>query len=64
MMPRAAFAVQTQGRASWDRALVTGGAGFPGSHLCARLLDSGVEVDCLDDLSTGRAENVASLAGR
>lgn len=46
----------------WRRALVTGGAGFLGSHLVTRLLDSGVEVDCLDDLSTGRPENVASAA--
>ncbi|MFK0117671.1 NAD-dependent epimerase/dehydratase family protein [Streptomyces sp. NPDC090994] len=64
MMPMAAFAMKTEARAPWDRALVTGGAGFLGSHLCARLLDSGVEVDCLDDLSTGRAEKVAHLAGR
>ncbi|KUI48452.1 epimerase [Mycobacterium sp. GA-1199] len=34
------------------RALVTGGGGFLGGHLCERLLDSGVEVTCLDDLST------------
>ncbi|MEV0977546.1 NAD-dependent epimerase/dehydratase family protein [Streptomyces sp. NPDC049915] len=46
----------------WRRALVTGGAGFLGSHLVTRLLDSGVEVDCLDDLSTGRPENVAPVA--
>ncbi|MGC0380646.1 NAD-dependent epimerase/dehydratase family protein [Streptomyces sp. SAI-129] len=43
---------------------MTGGAGFLGSHLCTRLLDAGAEVDCLDDLSTGRAEKVAHLAGR
>ncbi|GGT23421.1 MULTISPECIES: NAD-dependent epimerase/dehydratase family protein [Streptomyces] len=64
MMPMAAFAMKTGARAPWDRALVTGGAGFVGSHLCTRLLDAGVEVDCLDDLSTGRAGNVAHLAGR
>ncbi|WP_320780705.1 NAD-dependent epimerase/dehydratase family protein [Streptomyces sp. CRN 30] len=64
MMPMAAFAMKTEGRAPWDRALVTGGAGFLGSHLCTRLLDAGVVVDCLDDLSTGRAGNVAHLAGR
>src|SRR5262245_32681453 len=34
--------------------LVTGGAGFIGSHLCERLLARGDEVSCLDDLSTGR----------
>ncbi|MYR43772.1 NAD-dependent epimerase/dehydratase family protein [Streptomyces sp. SID5910] len=64
MMPMAAFTPYDRARAPWDRALVTGGAGFLGSHLCTRLLDSGVEVDCLDDLSTGRPEKVAHLAGR
>ncbi|MGW8064106.1 NAD-dependent epimerase/dehydratase family protein [Streptomyces ziwulingensis] len=64
MMPTAAFGPRAEARPSWSRALVTGGAGFLGSHLCTRLLDSGVEVDCLDDLSTGRAEKVAHLAGR
>jgi dTDP-glucose 4,6-dehydratase len=64
MMPMAAFAQGAQARPPWDRVLVTGGAGFLGSRLCTRLLDSGVEVDCLDNLSTGRAENVAHLAGR
>jgi UDP-glucose 4-epimerase len=39
--------------------LVTGGAGFIGSHLCERLLDDGHEILVLDDLSTGRHENVA-----
>jgi len=38
--------------------LVTGGAGFIGSHLCERLLARGDEVVCLDDLSTGRLENL------
>ncbi|CAL9272268.1 dTDP-glucose 4,6-dehydratase [Streptomyces sp. SudanB5_2050] len=64
MMPTAAFGPREEARSSWRRALVTGGAGFLGSRLCTRLLDSGVEVDCLDDLSTGRAEKVAHLAGR
>jgi len=44
--------------------LVTGGAGFIGSHLCERLLDDGHHVLALDDLSTGRFENVAHLEGR
>lgn len=48
----------------WQRAAVTGGAGFLGSHLCERLLDSGVEVDCVDNLLSGSRENVAHLEGR
>jgi dTDP-glucose 4,6-dehydratase len=41
------------------RALVTGGAGFIGSHLCERLLSEGYKVVCIDNLSTGVLENVA-----
>ena len=41
------------------RALVTGGAGFIGSHLCERLLSEGYRVVCMDNLSTGVFENVA-----
>lgn len=44
--------------------LVTGGAGFIGSNLCEAVLDLGYEVRCLDDLSTGRQENVDALVGR
>ena len=43
--------------------LVTGGAGFIGSHLCRRLLASGWAVRVLDDLSSGRRENLAALDG-
>ena len=43
------------------RTLVTGGAGFLGSHLCERLLAQGHEVVALDNMITGRAENVAHL---
>jgi UDP-glucose 4-epimerase len=43
------------------RILVTGGAGFIGSRLCALLIDEGREVFCLDDLSTGSVENVTEL---
>jgi dTDP-glucose 4,6-dehydratase len=43
--------------------LVTGGAGFLGSHVCERLLREGWEVTCLDSLLTGRRDNLADLAG-
>lgn len=43
------------------RALVTGGAGFLGSHLCERLLGEGREVLCVDNFFTGRRSNVAHL---
>ncbi len=46
------------------RYLVTGGAGFIGSHLAERLLDQSHAVTVLDDLSTGRAQNIAALHGR
>ncbi len=43
------------------RTLVTGGAGFIGSHLCERLLADGHEVLCLDNFFTGRRQNIAHL---
>lgn len=43
--------------------LVTGGAGFLGSHLCERLIERGDDVICLDNFFTGRKQNVAHLAG-
>jgi len=46
------------------RALITGGAGFIGSHLAEALLDAGHEVIVLDDLSTGSIENIGHLKGR
>ncbi|UUU25504.1 NAD-dependent epimerase/dehydratase family protein [Streptomyces sp. DSM 40750] len=45
----------------FPRALVTGGAGFVGSHLCGRLLAAGADVVCLDNLATGSRANVADL---
>ena len=45
------------------KALVTGGAGFIGTHLCRRLLGEGYDVICLDNLYTGSLENVRSLSG-
>jgi UDP-glucuronate decarboxylase len=45
------------------RVLVTGGAGFVGSHLCERLLDSGADVLCADNFFTGSRMNVAHLLG-
>lgn len=43
--------------------LVTGGAGFIGSHLCERLLERGGEVVCLDNFFTGRKDNISHLLG-
>ena len=46
------------------RILITGGAGFLGSHLCERLLDQGHDVLCLDNFFTGRRRNVEHLLGK
>jgi UDP-glucuronate decarboxylase len=43
------------------RILITGGAGFLGSHLCDRLIKDGAEVICLDNFFTGRKQNIAHL---
>jgi dTDP-glucose 4,6-dehydratase len=45
------------------RIVITGGAGFLGSHLCDHLLGSGHEVVCLDNLSTGSINNISHLLG-
>jgi UDP-glucuronate decarboxylase len=55
------MSIAEQGRK--PRALVAGGAGFLGSHLCDRLLEAGREVVCMDSLLTGSMANVAHLPG-
>jgi dTDP-glucose 4,6-dehydratase len=47
-----------------ERILITGGAGFLGSHLCDRLLDEGYAVIAMDNLLTGSTDNIAHLGGR
>lgn len=48
---------------STKRVLITGGAGFLGSHLCDRYLREGYEVICMDNLITGNTDNIAHLIG-
>ena len=48
---------------STKRVLITGGAGFLGSHLCDRYLSEGYKVICMDNLITGSAENISHLIG-
>jgi dTDP-glucose 4,6-dehydratase len=50
--------------ANHGRVVVTGGAGFLGSHLCRELLDAGNEVIAIDNLITGTLDNVAELSAR
>lgn len=47
-----------------QRVLVTGGAGFIGSHLCNKLVDEGFDVVCLDNLSTGSEKNIEHLINK
>lgn len=48
---------------STKRVLITGGAGFLGSHLCDRYLREGYDVICMDNLITGNADNISHLIG-
>ena len=45
------------------RIVITGGAGFLGSHICGRLIEMGHQVICIDNLITGNADNIANLIG-
>ena len=45
------------------RSLITGGAGFLGSHLCEKLLSDGNDVLCVDNFFTGNRENISHLLG-
>ena len=56
------FVVPSGGRSL--RTVITGGAGFIGSHLCERFLDDGDEVICVDNLLTGSRRNIAALLDR
>ena len=56
-------AVRSSRYATKKRVLVTGGAGFIGSHLCARLLEAGNQVLCVDNFFTGTRGNVSALLG-
>ena len=49
------------GKSNVKRILVTGGAGFIGSHLCEKLLDLGHEVICVDNLFTGSKQNIGHV---
>ena len=50
-------------REGTNSALVTGGAGLIGSHLCERLLADGYRVECVDNFSTAPPSNVSHLVG-
>jgi dTDP-glucose 4,6-dehydratase len=51
----------TENRPVWTRAVITGGAGFLGTHLCRRLLSAGTDVVCVDNFLTSSAANLETL---
>ena len=53
-----------RGREFMQKILITGGAGFIGSHLCERTLRAGCDVLCVDNLFTGSKQNIAHLIGQ
>jgi UDP-glucuronate decarboxylase len=57
------YSIQAE-RINLNKILITGGAGFLGSHLCERLINAGHEVICVDNFVTGSKENIAHLFGR
>lgn len=56
--------IKTKPRVESNRVVVTGGAGFVGSHLCTYLVERGDHVICLDNFFTGSKDNIAHLIGR
>ena len=56
--------IKTKPRQDKRRVLVTGGAGFVGSHLCTYLVNRGDHVICMDNFFTGTKDNVAHLIGK
>ena len=62
--PQPATLIKAKPRVDSNRVLVTGGAGFVGSHLCTFLVERGDHVICLDNFFTGSKDNVAHLIGK
>ena len=64
MVGAAGGAVEVGGERLGERILVTGGAGFLGSHLCDWLLERGHDVLCVDNFYTGNKKNLKGLLGQ
>ena len=62
--PDASTLIKTKPRVESNRVVVTGGAGFVGSHLCTYLVERGDHVICLDNFFTGSKDNIAHLLGK